>query len=172
MSQDTYIATLTTGVRTPELTTFFSSVTHLGDVAVVAPIVVFMFLALVLGRRRRYEKILFLTSLGSMTLTWALKFLIARPRPVDIPALIIEHYYSFPSAHAAASAALYGFCIYLVWQSGLSRPVRLLLTTFFALVVLAVGVSRIYLGVHYFSDVLVGWAIGAVCVLLCTRYAR
>jgi undecaprenyl-diphosphatase len=94
---------------------------------------------------------------GSWLLTDGLKLLFVRPRPDVFPPLTTELGYSFPSGHALTSAALYGFLAFLCWQA--RRRVWALLLAFFGL---WIGASRVYLGVHYPSDVLAASAVGVV----------
>ena len=73
----------------------------------------------------------------------------------------IENGFSFPSGHAALSLALYGFLTYLAWKNFPQRY-RIILVAIAALLVGLIGLSRLYLGLHFVSDVLVGYAIGTI----------
>lgn len=87
-----------------------------------------------------------------------LKFVLQRPRPVDYR-LIDETGYSFPSGHSMVSMAFYGYLIYLIYKSKFNKYVKIILMTILALRILFIGISRIYLGVHYTSDVVAGFLL-------------
>ena len=97
-----------------------------------------------------------------------LKEIIQRPRP-DGFRLITEVGYSFPSGHSMVAMAFYGLLIYLVWHYEPSRTLKLLFCTTFTAVIALTGISRIYLGVHYASDVLAGFAVALAWLLVYTR---
>ena len=84
-----------------------------------------------------------------------LKFVLQRPRPDDYR-LIDESGYSFPSGHSMISMAFYGYLIYLIYKSKFNKYVKIILITIFIFLILFIGISRIYLGVHYTSDVIAG----------------
>lgn len=95
-----------------------------------------------------------------------LKALFARPRPRWAVEHHLAHGFSFPSGHSAGSAAVYGLLAYLLarqWPATLSRGI---ITAVVTCLVLTVGYSRLYLGVHYLGDVLAGYCVGLtwVCV--------
>ncbi len=92
---------------------------------------------------------------GSALLSSSLKVLFARPRPAVFPPLMAETTYGFPSGHALSAVALFGFAAYLLWQQ--QQRIWALLAVLFALLV---SLSRIYLGVHYPSDVLGSLSLG------------
>jgi len=94
---------------------------------------------------------------GAAILTLVLKALFGRPRPDIIPPLIVETTYSFPSGHTIVAVALYGLMAVLF-----GRQERYGWAVFSSLWVLAVGFSRIYLGVHYPSDVVGSLALGVI----------
>lgn len=87
-----------------------------------------------------------------------LKNIVQRPRPTEYR-LINEHGYSFPSGHSMASAAFYGFLIYLIYKKVENRKLKIALMSILSLLILLIGISRIYLGVHYTSDVLAGFCV-------------
>ena len=84
-----------------------------------------------------------------------LKFVLQRPRPDDYR-LIDESGYRFPSGHSMISMAFYGYLIYLIYKSKFNKYVKIILITIFVFLILFIGISRIYLGVHYTSDVIAG----------------
>lgn len=88
----------------------------------------------------------------------ALKEIVHRPRPEGFR-LITETGYSFPSGHSMVAMAFYGLLAWMVWHYERDRFVRALCVSGFMLVVVAVGLSRIYLGVHYATDVMAGFCI-------------
>jgi undecaprenyl-diphosphatase len=97
---------------------------------------------------------------------------VARARPDALEPLVVEHGFSFPSGHALLSATAFGIVAVLVLRSRLPGGARQLVAALLALLVLLVGVSRIYLGVHYPSDVLAGWIAGLAVVVLFARLTR
>ena len=87
-----------------------------------------------------------------------LKNILRRPRPTEYR-LIDESGYSFPSGHSMISMAFYGFIIYLVFKYIRNKYLKWFLITFLSILIVSIGISRIYLGVHYTSDVLAGFLI-------------
>jgi len=102
----------------------------------------------------------------------ALKAIIARARPDLLDPIVAERGFSFPSGHSALGMVAWGIFGVLVMRSRLSRRVRLGIVALLAVVIFLIGVSRIWLGVHYPTDVLAGWTAGAVIVLLYARLTR
>jgi membrane-associated phospholipid phosphatase len=125
-------------------------------------------LALLLSLRRRFALAqgLVLSVVTSGIATFILKGLVARARPPQEYWAYAETWYSFPSAHAAMSVAFWGFVAYIVFRTVRHRSVRALALFLTALLILAVGFSRLYLGVHYLSDVVAGYMLGGACLSL------
>jgi undecaprenyl-diphosphatase len=94
-----------------------------------------------------------------------LKLIFHRDRPLT-PLLEAAKGYSFPSGHALMSITFYGLIIFLVWQNEKNIWLRWLLTILLALLIISIGVSRVYLRVHYASDVLAGFCVGLMWLLL------
>jgi undecaprenyl-diphosphatase len=109
-----------------------------------------------------------LASLGNQTL----KAIIARARPDLLDPIVEERGFSFPSGHAALGMVAWGVLGVLVMRSRLPLGVRRAIVAVLALVIFLIGLSRVWLGVHYPTDVLAGWTAGAVIVLLYARLTR
>ncbi len=103
-----------------------------------------------------------------VVLNQALKYLVQRPRP-DGFRLISEGGYSFPSGHSMVAMAFFGLLIWMVWRHHRRDAMRVVWCCVFGLVIVMVGVSRIYLGVHYASDVLAGFCVSLVWLVFYTR---
>lgn len=103
-------------------------------------------------------------------LNQALKFAIQRPRP-DGFQLAVEQGFSFPSGHSMVAMAFFGLLVWMVWHYESDRATRIGCAIAFSFVIVLVGVSRIYLGVHYASDVLAGFCVSLAWLAIYTRVA-
>lgn len=108
--------------------------------------------------------------LSSGITAFVIKFLTARDRPSLDLALYAEKLPSLPSAHAALIIALCGFLIFCLWKYTFILKLKIVLTIFLALMIILVGFSRIYLGVHYSSDVVAGYLVGLMWLLITLRF--
>ena len=159
---DRAIADYLHSLANPHLTTFFLIVTALGSIETVA--LVGVVVAAILARRRQW---LYLWTWavavgGSAVLNRLIKELFARPRPFFEHPLLQETSYSFPSGHAMESFVVYGMLAYFAVLALRSWRARTAVVFGAALLVILIGFSRMYLGVHYFSDVVAGYAAGGV----------
>lgn len=139
---------------------FFSVVTHLGYEWFVVPFDVLLVLVLAWKGRMREGMFAGIALGGSALLNMATKQWYARERPELWLSLLPEHSYSFPSGHAMGSMTLAWVAMLLAWRTRWRWPVVLVASAF----AIAVGVSRVYLGVHYPSDILAGWTAASVWV--------
>lgn len=99
------------------------------------------------------------------------KFIFVRPRPTEFR-IITETGYSFPSGHSMTSMAFYGFIIYLIYNNVKNKYIKWLLIILLSLLIISIGISRIYLGVHYTSDVLAGFLISISYLILYIKYTN
>jgi undecaprenyl-diphosphatase len=143
--------------------TAFALVTRLGDTAVLLAVVLVVAAYFAYERQRLIAWSWIATTAGGALLNWTLKQLFGRARPVHDHGFSTAEGLSFPSGHSAGSMVVYGFLCYVLIQRVHARWHLALVITWLLLVV-AVGSSRVLLQVHYFSDVLAGWA-SALCWL-------
>ncbi len=121
---------------------------------------------LVIFVKRKKNKLYIVGNLtGCVILNQVLKHIIRRARPVGIN-LIKENGFSYPSGHSMVSLAFYGFLIYLIIKADWNKKIKLLLVIVLSIIILLIGISRIYLGVHYPSDVLSGFSLSLTYLLL------
>lgn len=118
-----------------------------------------------LVKDKKYSKLIILNLVLSFILNKILKLIIARPRPPRLR-LVIENGYSFPSGHSMVSFAFYGFLIYLINKNIKNKKIKYPLIVLLSLLILLIGISRIYLGVHYVTDVLGGYIIGLIYLMV------
>ena len=138
----------------------------------VVPFDIVLVLALALKRRAREGLFAALALAGSALLNLGTKQLCARERPSLWESIAPEHSFSFPSGHAMGSMTLACVCVLLAWRTAWRWPVVIAALAF----TLLVGLSRVYLGVHFPSDILAGWAAASIwavaCFLLVFRHHR
>lgn len=120
-----------------------------------------------LVRKHFWDMLLVPISLiGGIILNSALKLLFHRQRP-ELPHLVRVSGLSFPSGHAMMSFIFYGLLIFLMWANFRGRFFKGFLTAIFTILIVAIGISRIYLGVHFPSDVVAGFAAGSFWLVAC-----
>jgi membrane-associated phospholipid phosphatase len=144
-----------------------SGLTFLGNATTLVSLALFAIGACVWSARP-WAAVLCALSLAGVPLNWWIKPWIGRPRPEEgmIHVLLPAVGLSFPSGHAMASVMFYGFLALLAWVHLSPRAPRLFWTVAFAAVALGVSISRIYLGAHWFSDVVGGWTAGLFFLFL------
>jgi len=152
---------------TPTLTEALKFISLLASLPVVTGICLIMALYFVRERSRYRLLALMLTIPIGMLMNGMLKYAFHRSRPVwDDPIVVIQSF-SFPSGHAMAATLLYGFLAASVVRKVQSWRWRVLAVLAAGLLIVLIGFSRLYLGVHYLSDVLAGMAAGAAWLALC-----
>ena len=140
-------------------------VTALGGVTVMILVTTVSVLAFLIHRRRWHAAILAATVLLADISSEALKHLYGRPRPDLVPHGSYVYSASFPSGHSTLSAATFLTLAMLIASLEPARGAKLMVFILAGLLVLAIGFSRVYLGVHWPSDVLAGWCLGAAWAL-------
>lgn len=157
---DSRITTWFVHHRSDTRTALFRTVTHLADPLVITAVVAVVALMLVFRGQRRAASLLIVSSVGTALLVRVAKMAIGRARPSG-DRLASAAGAAFPSGHAAQSVACYvALAIVVVWL-GRSRSAAVVAIVAAASICVFVGLSRVYLGVHWASDVIAGWSLGA-----------
>ncbi len=146
--------------RNPFLVKVFKIVTYLGEVKLVAILIVLVILYLWYQKKKDYILPFLVTIVGSTAVSGLAKIVFHRARPLN--AVYLESSYSMPSGHATIAVAFYGFVVYYLWMNIQSKIVKNIILIVSIILMLAIGFSRLYLGVHYLSDVLVGYLLGGL----------
>lgn len=141
-------------IRTPLLTKIFLIITNLGSPYVLIVLTLLSFLL-----KNKKLSFIITANLGLITIiNQVLKFIVKRPRPSDL-FLIVETGYSFPSGHSMVSLSFYGLLIYFIYKYFKNKKLKIFLITFLSLIIILIGISRVYLGVHFVSDVISGFLL-------------
>ena len=157
---DPQIQALARAFRTPAVTGTFWLATPLSDARVIVFLTVGVVVLLALWGRRSQAVFLGLTMLGGALVQTTAQVLVHRARPPVAVALINQPAsFSFPSGPAFATLLLLGALLFVLWRVLPTLAARLAASWAFAFVVLFVGVSRVYLGVHWMSDIIASWSL-------------
>lgn len=139
-------------------------ITNFGGAICLIGTAIFLFIVI----KNKKIGISIVCNLGIITiLNQLLKRILQRPRPEKFR-IIHESGYSFPSGHSMVSMAFYGFLIYLIYKNVKNKYLKWTLITILGLLIISIGISRIYLGVHYTSDVLAGFLISISYLIIYT----
>ncbi|MEO7028290.1 MAG: phosphatase PAP2 family protein [Acidobacteriaceae bacterium] len=163
---DTQILALVHAHTSPLLTAVMFRLTWIGSPAVLIPLIAALVLLLWWKQKRDEAVVLLAAMLGASALDTALKLHFKRVRPDVAWAFVHEHSFSFPSGHSVLAVALYGTLVYLGIRFARPAWLRVGMILGAALLIFGIGYSRMYLGVHYPSDVAAGYMVG--CMWLVT----
>ena len=150
------------GFRSDSLTKVLLFITKFASVKEI----VFLCAVSLIGLFWKYYKSLFLVLnvIASTIFNVVIKNIMMIPRP-NILRLAEETGYSFPSGHSMASVAFYGFIIYLILSSNMNKYLKIVFSSLLVILIIVIGFSRVYLGVHNASDVIAGYAISTGLLL-------
>ncbi|MEK3863680.1 phosphatase PAP2 family protein [Paenibacillus sp. FSL H7-0716] len=175
---DNYIIDGVQSAESPGLTSFAKGLSLIGSSKIAIGISIVTMALLYFLLKHRFELILFLwVGLGSQLLNTIMKLSFHRERP-NLHRIVEEIGYSFPSGHSMAAFSLYGVIAFLLWRHLRRRHERVLLIMFAVFMTVGIGWSRIYLGVHYPSDVIGGymasgaWLMLSICLFQIYKSSR
>ncbi|MCY6355026.1 phosphatase PAP2 family protein [Clostridium sp. ZS2-4] len=170
-SLDNKVISIVDSIRSEILNKVFIFLSISGD-TVVAVIITLSVIGILYYRNKVFEAVVYAAHmLGAAVMSQGLKYIVRRPRPqgdwlVDITKYTHIGQYSFPSGHAllAMSGAL--LAIYFILSMAKNKVLAVLGSIFIFIYAVLVGISRVYVGVHYLSDVVAGWAFSAIWVFI------
>ena len=162
---DSSIYNFLINLRSKPMDTFMKTITKFGNTMSV--IIILAILVFILKKDDGY--LVVMNTVCVVSANQILKHIIRRPRP-DHLRLVKEKGFSFPSGHSMVSIALYGILIYIVNKNIKNKTLKIILISLLSLLILFIGLSRIYVGVHYPSDVLSGYILATVITILVIDY--
>jgi undecaprenyl-diphosphatase len=172
MEIDTLTENFIAPLRSETLDVFFYFSTHIGgEIAAIIILLIMGYFFVFCESCRAKALTVIIAILGGELTKQVIKHFTARPRPPAIPiAEGLEHSFSFPSGHATFAVACYGTLCYLLYLKARTTTERILVVLSSILIIAVLAVSRLYLRVHYATDVLAGLALGLLwmCIAICT----
>jgi undecaprenyl-diphosphatase len=162
---DSRIENLLYVFRDPAVVKFLLWVTLLASTRIVLCVALLLVAVFLLRKQREFVLPLIVAVAGSSMFNFMGKIAIHRQRPSGI-GVYTETSFSFPSGHSAVAVALYGFAAYYLWRRAATWGKRLNIIFACILLIAAIGFSRLYLGVHYLSDVLGGYLLGVLWLII------
>jgi undecaprenyl-diphosphatase len=162
MRLDTPIRNAVHARSSPPLTAMMRGVSFIGSEVVLVPLGVILVWRLVAAKRRRAAVVFGVAALGAEALDQIMKLLFDRPRPEPFFGLASPITHSFPSGHAMVSCCFFGVLAMILAAREPSRARRISIFAAAAILVALMGFSRVYLGFHYPTDVLAGYAAAVV----------
>lgn len=163
---DNMIYNFVKGIQNETLTSIFKVITEFGGITSVFFITVITVLVLCFANKRKIALWVSMNIIISSLIYSIFKNIIQRPRPPEAERLIIESGFSFPSGHTTNNVAFYGLAIYLIYKNVTNKKIRNTLCVILGIIPILIAFSRIYLRVHYPSDVVAGICLGISIVIL------
>ncbi len=152
-------------IQSPGLSSFIQFITFFASRHFLTPAALLLFAYFLFIRRHRWYTIKVpVVALGSILLNLVMKFFFDRQRP--LAPLVEASGLSFPSGHSMVAASFYGLLIYLVWKNVERPALRYTLIALISIFIVLIGFSRVYLRVHFATDVLAGFAAGFLWVII------
>jgi undecaprenyl-diphosphatase len=168
---DTRVVAVVNQHQSPAATHFFETITFFGSTNFLLPAYSILIIILLLEKRKRTAFNIGVIGVSSSAVLYLLKEIFKRHRPTD-PLMAHVTGFSFPSGHSFSSFTFYALIIYLFWQLKISPLAKGIIAFFFFLFALLISYSRVYLRVHYPSDVVAGFCLSVIWLLLAFYFLR
>jgi len=165
---DTAVYNLVTIKKNDTVTSIYKFITFFGSTKLMVALAIF---CLVIFHKNKKGAFVTVGLIISTIVNNIIKPIVRRQRPLKLM-MVEESTFSFPSGHTMASVTMYGLFIYLVWQSNLNKKLKVLFTILLTLLIIAIGLSRIYLGAHYASDVIASVIVSTVWLIIYISFVK
>ncbi|MBR3897853.1 MAG: phosphatase PAP2 family protein [Bacilli bacterium] len=165
---DSGVYRIVTFYKNDVLTTFFKIITFFAS---EYGIIFMTFLLFLLIRNKKYCVLIMGSAFITVAINYLLKYIFMRSRPFDLM-IIEETGFSFPSGHAMVSIGFYGYIIYVIRHLNIDIKYKKIITILIGLLILFIGTSRIYLGVHYPTDIIAGYSCATALLILYIEFTR
>lgn len=151
-------------------TNIYKVITFFGSTIFMVGLCVLLLVLFIIIKKNIYGYIISGTLIFSTIMNNVIKVIIRRERPIYM--IVRETTFSFPSGHTMASVSMYGILIYLINKSNTNKKLKIILSIILGMIPLMVATSRIYLGAHYFSDILGAIMLATIVLLISTKYIK
>lgn len=151
-----------------EITPIVKVITNIGDTICI---IIIAIISLLFFKDKKINMSIIVNLVIVTILNNILKLIFKRPRP-DLDALVTETSYSFPSGHSMISMAFYGYFIYLIYKYVENKMIKWGIISILSIVILLIGISRVYLGVHYVTDVISGFCFSISYLIIYTSIMK
>lgn len=138
--------------------------TFFGSTLFIILLSIFIFIYFLYKKKNNYAYVSAILIIISTVINNIIKIIIRRPRPIYM--MVEENSFSYPSGHTMASVTLYGFIIYLILRSNMNKHNKILFTSLLSILIFMILSSRIYLGAHFFSDIIGGTILSIIIILV------
>jgi len=165
---DEYAYNLMQTINTPITTELAKIITFLSNPEFALFIIV---LCVIFVKNKNIRNLILTNAIIVTLINQIIKRIVARPRP-DEWMLIEEMGFSFPSAHAMFSFAFYGLFLYFINKSNIEKKWKILSTILLVFLIMSIPITRIYLGVHYASDVVAGLCLSGVILIIYSFFIK
>ena len=165
-SFDSLISSYIIGIRSDKLTNIMINFTNIGS---AYALIVISILLLCFIKSKRIPLTIIINLITVFLLSQLFKVIFHRTRPDEL-FLVNAYGYSYPSGHTMVSTAFYGYLLSLIYKHTKNKLLKIILTIFISILLLFIYISRIYLGVHYLSDIISGFSLGIIYLILFNYY--
>ena len=163
---DKKIYNLIISIKSNTVTSIFKIITSFAGIKFM---IITSIIVLLLKNLKHKRYLIILNLINDVLLNNILKIVFKRERPLELM-LIEETGYSFPSGHTMVATIFYGFIIYLINKSNYQKKTKIIINTLLIVLIILIGISRIYLGVHYATDVIASYLIGISYLIIFTHF--
>lgn len=165
---DKTIYNIIISMKSNTMTNFFKLITSFAGIPFM---IIISIIVLLLKKLKHKRYLIILNLINDVLLNNILKLIFKRERPIDLM-LVEESGYSFPSGHTMVACIFYGFIIYLINKSNYTKKTKIILNTLLVILIILIGISRIYLGVHYPTDVIGSYLISISYLIIFTHFVN